>query len=71
MLIMVISTYLVHSIRQPCEFCGKLLKTQGRSDAKRKHLERCLDFVKSYPGATREEISSAARIAAATQRMYD
>lgn len=59
---MVASIHLVHSTREPCEFCCKLLKTQGRSDAKRKHLERCTAFLKKFPDASHEEISNAARL---------
>ena len=39
----------VHSTREACKWCGKLLKTTGRSDAKRKHLENCGGFLKNLP----------------------
>ena len=39
----------VHSSREACKWCGKLLKTMGRSDAKRKHLENCGGFLKNLP----------------------
>ena len=34
----------VHSIPSPCDFCGKLLKIQGRIDSLRNHLNRCTKF---------------------------
>eukprot|EP00835_Amoeboradix_gromovi_P001872 NODE_95_length_21460_cov_0.300220.p11 type:complete len:209 gc:universal NODE_95_length_21460_cov_0.300220:10523-9897(-) len=39
----------VHSNREACKWCSKLLKTTGRSDAKRKHLENCSGFLKNLP----------------------
>ena len=35
----------VHAQREPCIFCGKQLKINGRSDAKIKHFSRCPRFI--------------------------
>eukprot|EP00834_Sanchytrium_tribonematis_P007002 NODE_576_length_5827_cov_0.654853.p4 type:complete len:205 gc:universal NODE_576_length_5827_cov_0.654853:4363-4977(+) len=52
----------VHSNREACKFCGKLLKTTGRSDAKRKHLENCSGFLKKLPNdISKEKINKVVR----------
>ena len=36
----------MHTCKVPCSFCGKLLKTFGRSDSLRSHLASCISFSK-------------------------
>eukprot|EP00835_Amoeboradix_gromovi_P000242 NODE_8_length_47770_cov_0.334354.p20 type:complete len:132 gc:universal NODE_8_length_47770_cov_0.334354:33518-33123(-) len=34
----------VHSSPEPCQYCGKLLKTKGRKDLLQRHLKSCPSY---------------------------
>ena len=49
----------VHIDPEPCPYCTKLMKSQGRPDNNRKHLVRCLGFqelIQNIPEVQQQEL---------------